>query len=155
MTKTHGVIVAAFAHAKNLYDAHALPEVLDQAEAITDIRAARAIVDRGYRGRKSVEGTEILVPGRAPKGQSRAQSAAMRQRFRRRAAIEPPLSHLNMTFGSYAASSKASKAINSTSCWPRRAGTSANGCGWSSFSGFASSAHFQPNTSASRYGRIT
>ena len=33
MTKTHGVIVAAAAHEKNLYDAHALPEILDQAEA--------------------------------------------------------------------------------------------------------------------------
>ena len=52
ITKTHGVIVAAVAHEKNLYDAHTLPEVLDQAEAITDTRAARAIVDRGYRGRK-------------------------------------------------------------------------------------------------------
>ena len=51
MTKTHGVIVAAVAHEKNLYDAHALPEILDQAEAMTDIRAKRAIVDRGYRGR--------------------------------------------------------------------------------------------------------
>jgi len=55
MTKTHGVIVAAVAHEKNLYDAHTLPEVLDQAEAITDTRAARAIVDRGYRGRKFVD----------------------------------------------------------------------------------------------------
>src|SRR4029077_12709428 len=81
MTKTHGVIVAAVAHEKNLYDAHTLPEVLDQAEAITDTRAARAIVDRGYRGRKFVDGTEILVPGRAPRGQSRAKSAAMRKRF--------------------------------------------------------------------------
>ena len=44
MTKTHGVIVAAVAHEKNLYDGHTLPEVLDQAEAITDTRAARAIV---------------------------------------------------------------------------------------------------------------
>ena len=98
MTKTHGIIVAAFAHEKNLYDAHALPEVLDQAEAITDIRAARAIVDRGYRGRKWVDGSEILVPGRAPRGQSRAKSAAMRKRFRRRAAIEPLLSHLKHDF---------------------------------------------------------
>jgi IS5 family transposase len=97
MTKTHGIIVAAFAHEKNLYDAHGLPEVLDQAEAITDTRAARAIVDRGDRGRKWVDGTEILVPGRAPKGQSRAQSAAMRKRFRR-AAIEPLLSHLKHDF---------------------------------------------------------
>ena len=91
MTKTHGIIVAAVAHEKNLYDAHALPEILDQAEAMTDIRAKRAIVDRGYRGRKFVEGTEILMPGRAPRGQSRATSTAMRKRFRRRAAIEPLL----------------------------------------------------------------
>jgi hypothetical protein len=33
MTKTAGVIVAAVTHEKNLYYAHALPEVLDQAEA--------------------------------------------------------------------------------------------------------------------------
>ena len=69
MSKTHGIIVAAVAHENNFYDAHALPEVLDQGEAITDTRAARAIVDRGYRGRKWVDGTEILVPGRAPRGQ--------------------------------------------------------------------------------------
>ena len=94
MTKTPGVIVAAVAHEKNLYDAHTLPEVLDQAEAVTDTRAACAIVDRGYRGRKFVDGTEVLVPGRAPNGQSRAKSTAMRKRFRRRAAIEPVISHL-------------------------------------------------------------
>ena len=98
ITKTHGVIVAAVAHEKNLYDAHTLPEVLDQAEAITDTRARAAIVDRGYRGRKFVDGTEILVPGRAPKGQSRATSAAMRKRFHRRAAIEPVISHLKHDF---------------------------------------------------------
>jgi IS5 family transposase len=98
MTKTHGVIVAAVAHEKNLYDAHALPEILNQAEAMTDVRAKRAIVDRGYRGRKFVAGTEILMPGRAPRGQSRATSTAMRKRFRRRAAIEPLLSHLKQDF---------------------------------------------------------
>ena len=84
LTKTHSIIVAAVAHEKNLYDAHTLPEVLDQAEAMTDIRARHAIVDRGYRGRKFVDGTEILMPGRAPRGQPRATSAATRKRFRRR-----------------------------------------------------------------------
>ena len=98
MTKTHGVIVAAVAHEKNLYDAHTLPEVLEQAEAVTDIRARAVIVDRGYRGRKFVDGTEVLVPGRAAHGQSRAKSAAMRKRFRRRAAIEPVISHLKADF---------------------------------------------------------
>ena len=39
------------AHGKNLHDGDTLPEVLDQAEMITDQRPAKAIVDRGYRGR--------------------------------------------------------------------------------------------------------
>lgn len=98
MTKTHGVIVAAVAHETNQYDGHTLPEVLDQAEAITDRRAKAAIVDRGYRGRKMVGETEILVPGKPPMGQSRSKSAKMRARFRRRAAIEPVISHLKYDF---------------------------------------------------------
>lgn len=98
MTKTHGVIVAAVAHETNQYDGHTLPEVLEQAEAITDQRAKVAIVDRGYRGRKTVGDTEILVPGKPPAGQSRAKSAKLRARFRRRAAIEPVISHLKYDF---------------------------------------------------------
>ena len=152
MTKTHGVIVAAVAHEKNLYDAHTLPEVLDQAEAVTDIRARAVIVDRGYRGRRFVDGTEVLVPGRAPheaiasKERGDEQSAfvvARHELSSRSLAISKP------TFGCYAASSKASKAINSISCWPPRPGTSANGCGCSCFFGFASSARSLPKTSAS------
>ena len=115
---------------------------------------AERIVDRGYRGRKFVDGTEVLVPGRAPRGQSRAKSTVMRQRFHRRAAIELLSRSLvisNTTFGSCAASLKASKATNSFSCWQRRHGTSANGCGWSCFFGFASSARSQPKTSASPF----
>jgi transposase, IS5 family len=93
-----GLLLLKQMYEKNLYGAHTLPEVLDQAEAITDIRARRTIVDRGYRGRAFVDGTEILVPGRAPRGQSRATSAAMRKRFRRRAAIEPVIIHLKADF---------------------------------------------------------
>jgi IS5 family transposase len=84
-----------------------------KSEAMTDIRAKRAIVDRGYRGRKFVDGTEILMPGRAPRGQSRATSTAMRKRFRRRAAIEPLLSHLKQDFRLWRCFLKVSKAINS------------------------------------------
>ena len=98
MTKTSGIIVGAIAHPKNVYDGHTLPEVLDQAEAIMNQRPSKAIVDRGYRGRKWVEGTEVMVPGRPPRGQSRSQNARMRQRFRRRAAIEPVISHLKHDF---------------------------------------------------------
>ena len=94
MTKKSGVIVAAMAHEKNLYDGDTLPEVLEQTEMITDRRPLKAIVDRGYRGRKKAGATEVLVPGKATPGQSRSLTTKMRQRFRRRAAIEPVISHL-------------------------------------------------------------
>jgi IS5 family transposase len=94
MTKTHGVIVGAVAHAENLYDGDALRPALEQTRAITGQPPAKAIVDRGYRGRKAVDGTEVLVPGKPKPGQSRWESAKQRARFRRRAAIEPLISHL-------------------------------------------------------------
>jgi IS5 family transposase len=98
MTKDGGVLVAAVAHEKNIYDGDALPEVLAQAEVVAGQRPAHAIVDRGYRGRKRVGETEVHLPGCRPAGQSRAKSAKMRQRFRRRAAIEPVISHLKSDF---------------------------------------------------------
>jgi transposase, IS5 family len=94
MTKTHGVIVGAVAHEENLYDGDALRPALEQTRAITDQQPAKAIVDRGYRGRKEVDGTEVLFPGKPKPGQSKSVSAKMRARFRRRAAIEPVISHL-------------------------------------------------------------
>jgi IS5 family transposase len=94
MTKTHGVIVGAVAHAENLYDGDALQPALEQTRAITEQPPAKAIVDRGYRGRKEVAGTEVLLPGKPKPGQSKRESAKMRARFRRRAAIEPVISHL-------------------------------------------------------------
>ena len=94
MTKTAGVIVGAVAHEENLYDGDALRPALAQTRTITGQQPAKAIGDRGYRGRKEVDGTEVLLPGKPKPGQSRPVSAKMRARFRRRAAIEPLISHL-------------------------------------------------------------
>lgn len=94
MTKTAGVIVGAVAHEENLYDGDALRPALQQTKITTGQQPAKAIVDRGYRGRKTVDGTEVLLPGKPKPGQSKSLSAKMRARFRRRAAIEPVISHL-------------------------------------------------------------
>jgi IS5 family transposase len=98
MTKTAGVIVGAVAHAQNLYDGDALRPALQQAMTITGQQPAKAIVDRGYRGRKEVDGTEVLLPGKPKPGQSKSVSAQMRARFRRRAAIEPLISQLKQQY---------------------------------------------------------
>jgi len=94
MTKSAGVIVGAVAHAENLYDGDALRPALQQTKTITGQQPVKAIVDRGYRGRKEVDGTEVLLPGKPKPGQSKSVSARLRARFRRRAAIEPVISHL-------------------------------------------------------------
>src|SRR5690606_1106721 len=79
---------------KNVYDGHTLPEVLEVTESIMGIRPLKAIADRGYRGEKEVNGTQILTPQPGGRDQSRREKEAMRKRFRRRAAIEPVISHL-------------------------------------------------------------
>lgn len=94
MTKTAGLIVGAVAHEENLYDGDALRPALQQTKTITGQQPTKAIVDRGYRGRKEVDGTEVLLPSKPKPGQSQSVSARMRARCRRRAAIEPVISHL-------------------------------------------------------------
>jgi IS5 family transposase len=98
LTKTGGIIVGAVAHAENLYDGHTLPDVLQQTEALTGSVPAVAIVDRGYRGTRRVGETEILVPGPKPKEQLPHNTRLMRQRFRRRCAIEPVIGHLKSDY---------------------------------------------------------
>jgi IS5 family transposase len=94
MTKSRGIILAARAHATNVFDGNTLPEILDQAEALSQQRPKLAIVDRGYRGKSVVGMTQILVPGTSPKNQPQAERNKMKKRFRRRAAIEAVISHL-------------------------------------------------------------
>jgi transposase, IS5 family len=93
-TKTTGVIVGAKSFTTNVFDGHTLPEVLKQVEDITGQRPEVAICDRGYRGKKTIGGTEILLPGRPKKTDTAYQRRKARMRFRRRAGIEPVISHI-------------------------------------------------------------
>jgi IS5 family transposase len=53
-----------------------------------------AICDRGYRGKRQIGATRIEIPesGKGPKTEHEKRKA--RERFRRRAAIEPIIGHL-------------------------------------------------------------
>jgi hypothetical protein len=113
ITKTHGVIVAAVAHEKNLYDAHTLPEVLGQAEAITDTRARApswiAVIAGAnlLTARKSWCREERQKDSREQRVQ-RCENAFIAERL-----LSQSLATSNTTFGSCAASLRASKAISS------------------------------------------
>ena len=98
MTKTGGIIVGAVAHEENLYDGHTLPEVLQQTEALTGSRSRRGHRGPGLSRHPPHRRTEILVPGPKPKDQTPHNTRLMRQRFRRRCAIEPVIGHLKSDY---------------------------------------------------------
>lgn len=98
MTKNSGIIVGAVSFPKNIYDGHTLPEALKQNEELVGRRAKVAICDRGYRGKRMVDGTRIEIPKKPLKRASAYEKRKARRRFRRRAGIEPVIGHLKSDF---------------------------------------------------------
>lgn len=93
ITKTTNVIVSVVTFKGNPYDGDTLKDTLDFHQQITGQRAKEATVDRGYRGRKIVDGTLIHTPATPKPKDSAYQKQKARIRFRRRAAIEPIFGH--------------------------------------------------------------
>ncbi|MFY9115693.1 MAG: IS5 family transposase [Bacteroidales bacterium] len=89
-----GLVVGAMAFEGNPYDGHTLPVQLEQIKRLTGHRPKFAFVDRGYRGKTSVESTKVEIPGPGKKGQSYYLKQKARRKFRQRAGIEPVIGHL-------------------------------------------------------------
>lgn len=98
VTKNSGVIVGAVSFSENIFDGHTLPEVLKQSEELVGRRAKVAICDRGYRGKSDVGGTKIVIPKPPGKSATAYEKRKARQRFRKRAGIEPIIGHLKSDF---------------------------------------------------------
>ncbi len=71
----------------NPYDGHTLPEALEQAAILSDVKPEVAIVDRGYKG-VAIEGVKIYH-----RGLRRGIKRGLRAMIRRRSAIEPAIGH--------------------------------------------------------------
>lgn len=91
------VIMAAVNFKGNPNDNQTLQKTLDQQERMTGVRAKRAYVDRGYKGR-AIGGTKVQAPGNGI-GKTRAEKTTLRKSFRRRAAIEPIIGHTKSDYG--------------------------------------------------------
>ena len=93
-----GVITAMKSFEGNPYDGDTLVDSLAQSQRVReDVGGNRpkvAVTDRGFRGRKMVEGTLIKIPGKGSKDQSAYQKRKEQERFRKRAGIEPVIGHL-------------------------------------------------------------
>ncbi len=99
ITKKSGIIVGTASFSKNIYDGKTLDEIIEQTEITTGKKPKVAIVDRGFRGKKKVKGVEIVVPNRSKKETTNYQKKKARERFRRRASIEPVIGHMKSDFG--------------------------------------------------------
>jgi IS5 family transposase len=93
-TRKSGIIVGVMSFEGNPFDGDTLAPQLAQVERITNHKPQTGVVDRGYRGRKQVNGTQIICPGNPHKNANRYQRQKMRQRFRARAGIEPVIGHV-------------------------------------------------------------
>ena len=94
LTKTSKIVVGAIAFENNPYDGHTLEEHLNQTEYLTQSRPKTGIVDRGYKGRKNINGTEIISPSVPKKETNQYTKQKARKRFRARAGIEPVIGHI-------------------------------------------------------------
>jgi IS5 family transposase len=93
-TKNSGIIVGVSSHSKNEHDSKTLKAALTSAKANTSKTITEAICDRGYRGVKKVLDINISIPGTVLKRDTKYQKDKKREKFKRRAAIEPIIGHL-------------------------------------------------------------
>jgi IS5 family transposase len=94
LTKNTKIVVGAIAFEGNPYDGHTLEAHLAQTEYLTESKPKTGIVDRGYRGKKKINGTAIIAPSVPKKETTQYQKQKARKRFRARAGIEPVISHI-------------------------------------------------------------
>jgi len=97
-TAKGNLIVGVVSHERNIHDGHTLPEVLTHIEQSRGKPVKQAVVDRGYRGKNEVNGTQIILPKKPLKKDSRYQRDKKRKQCRRRAAIEPIIGHLKSDY---------------------------------------------------------
>ncbi|MEA1914895.1 MAG: IS5 family transposase [Campylobacterota bacterium] len=93
-TKKSGIIIGVSAHSKNEHDSKTLEAALASAIKNTHKPIKEAICDRGYRGVKEVLDIKISIPGTVLKRDTKYQKEVKREKFRRRASIEPIIGHL-------------------------------------------------------------
>ena len=93
-TMKSNVIIGVAAHQKNEHDSKTLEAALESANKHRTKPIVEAICDRGYRGKKEVDGTVICIPDSPKKRDTKYQKEQKRKKFRRRAAIEPIIGHV-------------------------------------------------------------
>lgn len=92
-----GVILGASSF-RNEYDGHTIEKSLEQVHRLTGKRIRRLAGDRGYRGRKEINGTQILIPDMPKAKDTYYQRRKKHELFCKRAGIEPTIGHLKSDY---------------------------------------------------------
>ncbi len=93
ITQKTGVIVGALNFADNVHDSKTLSTALEQHKRLTGITATEVYADRGYRGPKQINDTQIYVPK-----PNKNITLSQRKKHSKRAAIEPVIGHLKYDY---------------------------------------------------------
>jgi len=88
-----GIILGAQSF-RNEYDGHTIEASLAQVERLTQRKIKIRAGDRGCRGKKEVNGTQILIPDVPKPSDNRYQKRKKHKLFCKRAGIEPTIGHL-------------------------------------------------------------
>lgn len=89
ITQSTGVIVGALNFTETLHDSKTLPQAIQQYERLTGKEAKNIFLDRGYKGPKKINNTNLHTPK-----PDKNITNTKRKRHKRRAAIEPTIGHL-------------------------------------------------------------
>ena len=92
-----GVILGASSF-RNEYDGHTIQKSMEQVRRLTGKSIRRLAGDRGYRGRKEIDGTQILIPNAPRAKDTYYQRKKKHKLFCKRAGIEPTIGHLKADY---------------------------------------------------------
>jgi IS5 family transposase len=97
LSKNKNLILGVATFKGNPHDSQTLSKAIANTTAVTGVAIKTAIVDRGYQGKRIVDGVEICYP--RPCKVEGYKKQKIKAQFKRRAAIEPVISHLKYDFG--------------------------------------------------------
>ncbi|WP_321479402.1 IS5 family transposase [uncultured Bacteroides sp.] len=92
-----GVILGASSF-RNEYDGHTIEKSLEQVYRLTGKSIKRLAGDRGYRGKREINGTPILIPDVPKSKDTYYQRKKKHKLFCKRAGIEPTIGHLKTDY---------------------------------------------------------
>ncbi len=92
-----GVILGASSF-RNEYDGHTIEKSLEQVYRLTGKSIKRLAGDRGYRGKREINGTQILIPDVPKSKDTYYQRKKKHKLFCKRAGIEPTIGHLKTDY---------------------------------------------------------